>query len=239
MAKIGICDWGIGGLGVYKELREVLHSSVDVVYFSDAGFTPYGKVASGDLYIRWLKVKEFLIEQGVELIVVACNALSTVVKPDEKVITIADSVNRIVTRYRDEPLGVIGGVRTIESGIYDKGYDNHFFQVAQPLSALVEKGILEGEEVEQKIKEIIEPIKEVKKVVLACTHYPVLIPVFRKMYPNIEFIDPVNDLAEDPRLFLYGNNTLTSFTSGDLQEMIASSKKAWGIELNNVELVKL
>lgn len=51
MAKIGICDWGIGGLGVYKELRK-RGSNADIVYFSDSGYTPYGKVPKDELHER-------------------------------------------------------------------------------------------------------------------------------------------------------------------------------------------
>lgn len=229
MAKIGICDWGIGGLGTYKLLRERSLSSVDVIYFSDAGFTPYGRVPRNKLFERWLKVKNFFDKHEVDDIIVACNALSTVVEPEKGIITIATVVKELVNQYKNEKVAIIGGVRTIESGIYELGFEEHVFSVAQPLSALVEKGMIMGREVEEEITKIIDPIKDVRKVILACTHYPSLIPVMQKLYPEIEFIDPAEELINGLKLSLNGNGSLKCFTSGSPVEMNRCSSEVWNL----------
>lgn len=235
MAKIGICDWGIGGLGVYKALRDQLQCTADIVYFSDAGFTPYGKVPKEELFKRWLKVKEFFRQQNVDLIIVACNALSTVVDEDANTITIAGAVKKLVQKNRDIPLGIIGGIRTIESGIYDLGYVSHEGRIAQPLSALVEKGVISGNQVEEEIRKVLEPMKMVRKVILACTHYPVLAPVFSKLYPEIEFIDPVNELIKAIPVNLHGNAHSSFYTSGNIEQMQNIGLKAFDVQMDSVE----
>ncbi|MCB9187898.1 MAG: aspartate/glutamate racemase family protein [Flavobacteriales bacterium] len=232
MAKIGICDWGIGGLGVYKELRK-RGSNADIVYFSDSGYTPYGKVPKDELHERWLKVKSFFEDEEVDQIIVACNALSTVVQEQGPIVIIATAVRRVVEDNRNQAVGIIGGIRTIESGIYDLGY-GHLGSVAQPLSALVESGIIVGAEVEETIRNVVEPISSSELIVLACTHYPVLIPVFRKLYPTKLFIDPVNNLFEKVSFPMDGNCKADFHTSGNIKEMESSAEKVWGLQLKNV-----
>lgn len=227
MSKIGICDWGIGGLGVYKALREA-QITADVVYFSDSGFTPYGKVSKEVLTQRWIEVKAFFEKKKVDRIIVACNALSTVVREDDCTTTMAAAVRRLVRAHKNDEIGIIGGVRTIESKMYDLGF-GHQFRIAQPLSALVEKGILEGENVEEEIQQVMKPISNLQVVILACTHYPVLMPVFNKMYPTIEFIDPSSEIASrlNP---VQGEERLTVFTTGDVRQTDLTTQKAWKIE---------
>ncbi len=230
-SKVGICDWGIGGLGVYKALRAA-GSTADIVYFSDAGYTPYGKVPKDELAQRWHEVKNFLTRQGAEQIIVACNALSTVVEPQDGVITIATAVQKKLDQLKKERVAIIGGHRTIESGIYDLGYEQHVGQVAQPLSALVEKGVIEGKEVERTIKEIMNPIQEVEYVLMACTHYPVLKPIFEKLYPKIGFVDPVVELMENLQLPKEGSAATSFFTSGSTEEMKLVAKTAFEVDLD-------
>ena len=75
---LGIIDWGIGGIGVYKALKERL-GDLPVVYFSDTGTTPYGKMSKRELNGRLDQVIAFLKAQGAANIVIACNAASTAI----------------------------------------------------------------------------------------------------------------------------------------------------------------
>lgn len=73
-----VIDWGIGGFGVVREL-ERRSPGMGFVYFSDGGFTPYGKAKAGALVVRLERVARFFFDRGVRRVVVACNAASTVV----------------------------------------------------------------------------------------------------------------------------------------------------------------
>ena len=57
--KLGIIDWGIGGIGVYKLIKE-RRPEVSVVYFSDTGVMPYGKMSRAELAARLDAVIGFL-----------------------------------------------------------------------------------------------------------------------------------------------------------------------------------
>src|SRR3954470_77349 len=73
---IGVVDWGIGGLGFFKLLRE-RHPRLPLVYVSDAGETPYGKLRASHLAARLRQMGAFMRREGVTHLVVACNAAST------------------------------------------------------------------------------------------------------------------------------------------------------------------
>jgi glutamate racemase len=111
--KIGIMDWGIGGVGLLKEIRG--NSDADIIYLSDTGFTPYGKVSSEDLEKRINILLEFLSFSGCETIAVACNAASTILPKEKNIIGIIDPAIELVIEMNLKSIGVFGGKRTIES----------------------------------------------------------------------------------------------------------------------------
>ena len=69
---IGIFDSGVGGLSVWRELYKVLPKE-KYLYFSDAGYCPYGPKSREEIIARVRVIADFLIENGAEIIVVACN----------------------------------------------------------------------------------------------------------------------------------------------------------------------
>ena len=75
---LGIIDWGIGGISVYKLIKE-RRPDVPVVYFSDTGVTPYGKMSRTELTRRLNSVIGFLKTKGVTHLVIGCNAASTAI----------------------------------------------------------------------------------------------------------------------------------------------------------------
>ncbi|MEP6901559.1 MAG: glutamate racemase, partial [Actinomycetota bacterium] len=71
IAKLGILDWGIGGVSIYQIVKERL-SDVAVVYFSDTGARPYGKMSRAELVARLNAVVSFLKSKGVTHLVIGC-----------------------------------------------------------------------------------------------------------------------------------------------------------------------
>jgi len=84
---LGIVDWGVGGLGFYKELKKRVDAPV--LYFSDNGFTPYGRMPTHALGRRLDSIFRLLVERGATHICIACNAASSAY-PD------GDNVNGII-----------------------------------------------------------------------------------------------------------------------------------------------
>src|ERR1700730_14663161 len=75
LAPIGVFDSGVGGLTILTTLRKTLPYE-DYIYIGDTAHVPYGARSEEEISDLALKACGFLIEQGVKLIVVACNTAS-------------------------------------------------------------------------------------------------------------------------------------------------------------------
>src|SRR5688500_6716342 len=77
--RLGILDWGIGGVGVLRALRQQA-PRIPVIYSSDAGHAPYGQLTRDALSRRVSMVLTRMVELGATSLIVACNAASTVLE---------------------------------------------------------------------------------------------------------------------------------------------------------------
>src|SRR5215470_11247080 len=119
--KLGIVDWGIGGIGIYKEARRQI-GGLPVIYFSDTGAAPYGKMSRRELTSRLEDILAFLKSNGVTQVLFGCNAASTVIPLLEvdglRVEGVIASAIKAVRLARPRRLALIGGRRTVLSGVY-------------------------------------------------------------------------------------------------------------------------
>jgi glutamate racemase len=201
MQRVGVLDWGIGGLGFVK-LLERATSDVACVYLSDSGAPPYGTLTRRQLSQRVSVVANWFAERGIGEVVVACNAASSVlglVSSSTQLSGVIEPTLRwLLHGSRRSPsdvrVGIFGGVRTIRSGAYRTPLVRAGFRVqqrvAQPLSALVEAGRVSGAAVERQVARILSPIVGCDVLVPACTHYAALLPLFERLAPSARFIDP-------------------------------------------------
>jgi glutamate racemase len=242
--KIGICDYGIGGIGLYKILRA--QTTADIIYFSDAGYTPYGKVPEDELKTRLDIVFNYFKSQDVEYIAVACNAASTVLTAHPQRTGIIEHGLRMVQRLQPNEIAVAGGYRTVESNAYKTPLEQSGMKVsqrvAQPLSIRIEAGDLSSKELSADIAEIFEPVKNVSHILLACTHYPVITNKIAEEVPNAILLDPVNEMAEwiiEHWSPLHGDSTTRWITSGNTQQMISAADAAFQVKISSVENISL
>ncbi|MES2555008.1 MAG: aspartate/glutamate racemase family protein [Bacteroidota bacterium] len=241
---IGICDYGIGGVSLYKQLRAF--SNVDVVYFSDTGVPPYGKLPDSELRPRVAEVVQFLFDQGCELVAIACNAASTASPEQPKVINMIEFGVKAVETISPKSLGIVGGYRTIESEIYKQPLSAKIplirQEVGQDLSVRIEAGDLVSEEMTADLQRIFEPLKNCEAILLACTHYPVLADQITKVIPNVKLIDPMNLMVETisgKHPHLRGGGSTRWITSGSVEKMRVAAKKAFDVELETIEYLEL
>ena len=185
---IGVFDSGIGGLTVVRELmRQLPHESI--VYFGDTARVPYGP-KSPETVVRYSReITNFLKDQGVKAVVVACNtatahALPTLKKEyDLPIIGVIEPGSRAAARAtKSGNVGVIGTQGTINSGAYERAIAEelpsaNIIARACPLFVpLVEEGWLETDATRLIATEYLGDIVEahVDTLVLGCTHYPLL-----------------------------------------------------------------
>ena len=250
---IGVLDWGIGGLGFFKVLRARC-PDVPIVYWSDAGEVPYGKLAAPALAARVRELAGRLARRGVDRLVIACNAASTVLPRlgvpglvgviatpagPVQITGVIGHATRLALRARPRTLGVIGGRRTIRSGVYRRaleapGRDVHQ-RVAQPLSARVEAGDLGSPALEHELRAILRPLRGVDTLLLACTHYPALAPRIAAHLPDARLLDPADELARWVGARWLGGTRIgrdVFLTTGSPAAMAKAARAAFGLTLS-------
>lgn len=206
---IGLFDSGAGGLSVYKEVRKLLPKE-DYAYYSDNAHCPYGEKSRDYIIDRARLISGFLIDEGCDIIVVACNtataaAISTL-RSEYSIpfIGMEPAVKPASFLTRSGIVGVLATTGTISSTKYldtrDLYTDKVTFidQVGQGFVELVEKGELDGKEAEKTVRASVEPLVEAGAdvIVLGCTHYPFLRPVIQRVAgPDITIIDPAPAVA--------------------------------------------
>ena len=242
--NLGIVDWGIGAVGITRLVRSRL-GNIPVVYFSDTGVTPYGRMSRRDLVSRLNAVIDFLRQRGVSHLLVGCNAASTVL-PSLNVAGlhvkgVIESAVRVSQRMRPRRLALIGGRRTVLSGVYRRAFAERGMKIeqriAQPLSALIESGDISSPKLRAHVSAILAPIRGCSHLLLACTHYPAIIPVLKEFVSvDTVFIDPADELVSDvARWRLPVGGTDTFFTSGDPGQMHEAAWNAFRVRIDNVK----
>lgn len=253
---LGVVDWGIGGMGFYRGWHAALPEA-PVIYLSDAGATPYGKLPRARLAQRLEEVVGLLAAEGASRVVVACNAASTVVAEVASPVPLTGIIaagiaaalevaRRSAARRREgrPEIGVIGGGRTIRAGLHRRALVAGGLavrqRIAQPLSALIEAGCLGGPVLEAALDEILHPLRGVDLLLLACTHYPAIAPQIAARLPGAVLIDPaehlVATLAARPARGRAGAED-RFLTTGDPGQMQVAARAAFGVELRRVERV--
>lgn len=205
---IGVFDSGAGGLTVLKAMRDV-YPSIDVVYFGDTKNAPYGMRSREELSHLTVEGIRFLLEHGATAIVSACNSVSAslVLSLYEVLplgnVPLIEMVGPCVSAFKGsrERIALCATVATVESGMYRDafrmiGKDVTAFAIPE-LAGAIEKG--EGEEAyERYIRTALAQVPPdlCDVLVLGCTHYPLVLDVFRRCAPGKRIFDPAEAVAE-------------------------------------------
>lgn len=212
MAKIGIFDSGAGGLSVLREIRKVLPGD-DCIYFADNANCPYGTRDRSFIIDRAREISRFLIGEGCDIIVVACNtatasAISTLrAEFPIKFIGMEPAVKLAAENTSTGVIGVLATAGTLAADKYKNtkdrfGNDARIVErVGQGFVELVENGDLESPHSREVVGQVLLPILEEKadRIVLGCTHYPFLLPTMARVSADhgydVRFIDPAPAVA--------------------------------------------
>lgn len=214
---IGVFDSGVGGLTVLKALMARLPTE-STVYLGDTARVPYG-TKSGEVVTRYsLRNADFLVEQGIKLLVVACNTASAVALPalsealDVPVLGVIEpGAREAVARSRGGGIGVIGTPGTIRSGAYQRALAQARPGVqvqakACPLFVpLAEEGWVTGAVPREVARTYLAELagSGIDTLVLGCTHYPLLREVIAEaLGPSVTLVDSAEATAEAAALLL-------------------------------------
>jgi glutamate racemase len=227
-APIGVFDSGAGGLTILKALLRTLPQE-HFIYFGDTANCPYGACSDEEITALTLECCHFLNQQGVKLIVIACNTASQAALPTLRA-TISDIpfvgvVPAVKPAARITRKGRIGIAATNQAAkaIYLRQLIDEFaegikaFAVGCPdLVTLVEQGCFEGPEVEEAVRQALQPVlvENIDVLVLGCTHFPALRPVIERVAgPRVQVIDSGQAIARRTHSVLQAQNMLAPASS--------------------------
>jgi glutamate racemase len=210
-----VFDSGLGGLTVLAEIRR-LRPDVDIVYVADDAAFPYGRLSDDALIARVRAVMARVVaEQKPDIVVIACSTASTLVLPYLRAayprLPFVGTVPAIKPAAHESRSGLVSVLAT--RGTIARDYTHALVRdyaancevtlVGSAHLAPIAEGAMRGEAVDEvEIAREIAPCFVEKNgrrtdcVVLACTHFPLLIDTLKRLAPwPVLFVDPAPAIA--------------------------------------------
>ncbi|MCK9557803.1 MAG: glutamate racemase [Candidatus Cloacimonetes bacterium] len=256
---IGIFDSGVGGLTVYKAIRDAFPEE-DLVYFGDTARVPYGPKSPNTIIEYSVQNARFLLQQGIKILIVACNTSSSVAIPHLRKLTHIPIIGVIepgsevaVRTTRNLNIGVIGTEGTVRSEAYSKAIHIHnpeanIFSKACPLFVpIVEEGWQDHPIARQVVEEYLLSMLEkgIDTLVLGCTHYPLLSHIIQDyMGDNVKLVDSADAITMHLKSLLPfehdGNAGKDSFYVSDNEDKFATiASRILNNPMRNLKRVRL
>ena len=258
-APIGIFDSGVGGLTVARAILDQLPNE-STLYIGDTARGPYGPRPLAEVREFALETMDFLVEQGVKAIVIACNTASAAMLRDARerysipvIEVIQPAVRRAVAATRTGNIGVIGTRATVDSKAYVDAFaaapQLHITSIACPLFVeYVERGETSGAEITKVAREYLATVMDAKvdTLVLGCTHYPLLTGVISYvMGEGVTLVSSAEETAKDLYRTLVENGLLRAqsttpathrfLATGDAKAFETLARRFLGPEVTKVE----
>ena len=258
-APIGIFDSGVGGLTVARAILDQLPNE-STLYIGDTARGPYGPRSLAEVREFALESMDYLVDQGVKAIVIACNTASAAMLRDARerysipvIEVIQPAVRRAVAATRTGKIGVIGTRATIDSKAYLDAFaaapQLEITSVACPLFVeFVERGETSGSEITKIAREYLAAVMDaqVDTLVLGCTHYPLLTGVISYvMGEGVTLVSSAEETAKDLYRTLVESDLLRAQSSitathrflatGDAKAFEGLARRFLGPEVTHVE----
>lgn len=227
LPRIGVFDSGVGGLTVLRSMAGQMPAHY--LYFGDTARLPYGTKSAETVARYATGATRFLEAQGIDLLVVACNTATALALPQIKqaasvpVIGVVEPGAIMAAEVsRSRAAIVIATEATISSHAYRDALRRHgmeAYEKACPLFVpLVEEGWIDHPVTEQVARiyldeAMAESSDTADVLVLACTHYPLLTPLLRRITPErIRIVDSAESTARVVKTMLAASNEGASVT---------------------------
>ena len=258
-SPLGVIDSGVGGLTTVAALSKLLPGE-NVIYCGDNGNAPYGNRTGAEIVELTSHMLRYLANRGVKMVAVACNTISTTFDLPEfggyqdqfgvPVLSIVRAAAEDVGHLRYQSVGVIATAFTIASRCYPTLIDELdpdiavFGEPSVNLAALIEQGDLTSAAIDTEVTNHLNDLLDahsVRDIVLGCTHYPILQPLFEAKAPHVAFINPAKDQARDVRLQLVKSGLLlhgSHDTVGTLEINTSGTRPVFDTVLNELGITR-
>jgi glutamate racemase len=253
---IGVFDSGVGGLSVLQHIREAMPEA-DLIYVADSGHVPYGDKSAAYIESRSMALTRFLLSQGAEAIVIACNtATAAAAQPLRKqfsnipFIGMEPAIKPAVAATRSNVVGVLATVGTLESARFAALLEKYAGSVkivtqgCPGLVEVVERGDLHGLDARRLVERYTAPLLQVgaDTFILGCTHYPFLAPLIREVVGDgISLVDTGAAVARElkrrvdtelpPRVAMGVLGSESFHTSGEVERATHIMSQLWGADV--------
>lgn len=206
--------------------------SEHLIYFGDTARFPYG-TRSRETILRYSReIASYLVSRRVKMIVIACNTSSAVAlevlqsELDVPVVGVIYAGARAACRIQQNGcIGVIGTRATVNSRSYEKAIlainpnIKVFQQHATIFVSLTEEGWIDDEITRLAAKKYIGDMydKNVRTLILGCTHFPLLKKAILDVFPDMVLVDSGYEIALEAKQILKEKNLENSGVAGKIE----------------------
>ncbi len=270
LSPIGVFDSGYGGLTVLKEIVKRL-PQYDYIYLGDNARAPYGPRSFETVYEYTLQSVKWLFGQGCPLIILACNtasakALRTIQQNDlplidesKRVLGVIRPTVEIIGNYtKTNSIGILGTKGTVQSNSYPIELEKFFPEIVVHQHACpLWVPLIENNEyaspgadyfINKDLQELLKDSPEIDTILLACTHYPLLLDKIEKsLPPNFTVISQGEIVAKSLEDYLLRhkemearcskNGSLNFYTTDSTDDFDRHSQIFFGNKVNSVHAV--
>ncbi len=224
-APIGVFDSGVGGLTVLRALLERLPQE-DFVYLGDTARLPYGSKSPDTIRRFAVEDTQFLLRHEVKAVVVACNTATAHALPHLQktfrmpiIGVVEPGVEATLSDPNTQRVGIIATSGTIRSCAYQHALAMQrpdLITEAMPTPLLVpfiEEGWIDHPALKSVLREYLKPMLDrgIDTLVLGCTHYPLLVPVLKRMLgTKVRLVDSASTCAAHVKRTLEAEGLLRS-----------------------------
>jgi glutamate racemase len=178
--KIGVFDSGVGGLSVANAIKKAL-PGYEIIYKDDSQHVPYGTKSLEQIYGFTKPILEELIEEGCQVIVIACNTVTTNTigrlrqELTVPLVGMEPNIKPAANATSSRVIAVCATPRTLSSERYKLLKQRYAasIKVLEPdcsdWSSMIETNTVDREKIAKTVDYVCE--KGADQIVLGCTHY--------------------------------------------------------------------
>jgi len=249
MGRIAVFDSGFGSLSIIKAIQK--HTKADIIYFADQKNFPYGKKTKNELEkIIKHTISNLKEKFHPDLIIVGSNTPSLlvdkIISNDPVLMGVLPPILKAQKLTKTNSIALL-----VTSSVMHSNALNNFIKKNQKakikihkidssdLVDLVESGkfIHNKNLCTKKIISILQHKFEINRVdiaTLSSTHLPFLLPLLQKIFPNVQFLDPADSVAEQ----IITNKLFSPSTKNSLKIFSSGNIKKFQKNLNAVQIKK-
>ncbi len=255
-APIGVFDSGLGGLSVLREIRQLMPDE-SLCYIADSHYAPYGEKSPAQICQRSIVCVDWLIEQGVKAVVVACNtATAAAIGPLRAryalpIIAMEPAIKPAGEITRSGRVGVLATAGTLSSQKYESLLRQHarhisvINQACPGLVEIIESGDFSSVALRELLDKYLAPLRQaqIDTLILGCTHYPLIRSLItERVGEGVAVVESGSAVARRLHQQLAERNLLNSptmplpsplrcWSSGELHTQQSLLQSVWGAPL--------